>query len=236
LSKLGSDLDKPDGLTVLTMADIPTRIWPLPARRINGIGPKAEERLAALGLNTIGELAAVRPQTLIDAFGANYGHWLHEAAHGRDDRAVVTWRAPKSISRETTFERNLLARTDRAELGEIFTRLCERLAQDLQRKGYRAGNIGVKVRYDDFRIVSREISLPGPTADAHAIRLWAGRCLRKVPLEHALRLLGVRAGHLVLEAEIGTGQGEGVPISGPQQFDLPLFEAGPPPSQRTMAD
>ena len=88
LSKLSSDLDKPDGLTLLMSADIPTRLWPLPASRINGIGPKAKERLAALGIHTIGELAAAPPEQLLAEFGSSYGHWLHEAAHGRDDRPV----------------------------------------------------------------------------------------------------------------------------------------------------
>ncbi|MFX8696514.1 helix-hairpin-helix domain-containing protein, partial [Acinetobacter baumannii] len=77
--KLSSDLDKPDGLTLLMPADIPTRLWPLPAARINGIGPKAKERLAALGIHTIGELAAAPPEQLLAEFGSSYGHWLHEA-------------------------------------------------------------------------------------------------------------------------------------------------------------
>jgi DNA polymerase-4 len=108
LSKLCSDLEKPDGLTLLTEADLPGRIWPLPARRINGIGPKASARLEALGIRTIGELAAADPRWLVRQFGANYGAWLHEAAHGRDERPVVTFSEPKSLSRETTFERDLM--------------------------------------------------------------------------------------------------------------------------------
>ncbi|TAL25919.1 MAG: DNA polymerase IV, partial [Aquabacterium sp.] len=87
LSKLGSDLDKPDGLTLLLdEGDLARRIWPLPARRVNGIGPKANERLQALGIHTVGELAAADPQLLVERFGAHYGAWLHEAAHGRDER------------------------------------------------------------------------------------------------------------------------------------------------------
>ncbi|MDP3085474.1 MAG: DNA polymerase IV, partial [Rubrivivax sp.] len=85
LSKLASELDKPDGLTILREADIEARIWPLPARRINGIGPKASARLEALGIRTIGELAAADPAWLLQNFGQHYGAWLHAAAHGRDD-------------------------------------------------------------------------------------------------------------------------------------------------------
>ncbi len=196
LSKLCSELEKPDGLTLVTAVDIPSRIWPLPAARINGIGPKAAARLEALGIRSIGELAAAGRQWLIERFGANTGAWLHEVAHGRDERPVVTHSEPKSMSRETTFERDLHARRDRTELGDIFTRLCEQVAADLQRKGYVAKTIGVKLRYDDFRIVTREITLPEPTSDARIIRRAAGRCLAQAPLEKRLRLLGVRTGGL----------------------------------------
>lgn len=201
LSKIGSDLDKPDGLTVLTLDDLASRIWPLPAAKINGIGPKASARLSELGIHTIGELAVTPVATLCDTFGRTYGQWLHDAAHGRDDRPVVVWREPKSISRETTFERDLHPRVDRVALGERFTRLCEQLAADLVRKGYVGRNVGVKLRYSDFRIVTRSITLPAPTDDAATIRLWAGRCLKTVPLDERLRLLGVRMAGLRPAAE-----------------------------------
>ena len=81
LSKISSDLDKPDGLTVLMHDDVPARIWPLPVSRINGIGPKATERLATMGIRTIGELAATPAHELASAFGSHYGSWLHDAAH-----------------------------------------------------------------------------------------------------------------------------------------------------------
>ncbi len=218
LSKLASDLDKPDGLTLLTHADVPSRVWPLPAARINGIGPKANARLAERGIHTIGELAAADPAQLIEAFGRSYGHWLHEAAHGIDNRPVVTWREPKSISRETTFERDLHPREDRAALTPIFTRLCEQLAADLQRKGYAGRSIGVKLRYDDFRIVTRSLTLPHATRDAAVIRLWAGRCLKTVPLDQRLRLIGVKMVSLVPGDGGEPAQREAVPQS------LPLFD------------
>ena len=197
LSKICSDLDKPHGLTLITEADIEARIWPLPARRINGIGPKANAKLEALGIRTIGELAATEPHWLVEQFGHSYGRWLHAAAHGRDDRPLALEREPKSISRETTFERDLHARHDRAELGTIFTRLCEHLADDLKRKGLVAKSIGVKLRQDDFRIVTRELTLHRYTADAAVIRHQAGLCVKRMPLERRFRLLGVRAGHLL---------------------------------------
>ena len=103
LSKIASELHKPDGLTVLGLEDLPGRIWPLPPSAINGIGPKASARLEAMGLCSIGQLAAADPAALVAAFGQSYGAWLWEAAHGRDERPLVTRREPKSISRETTF-------------------------------------------------------------------------------------------------------------------------------------
>jgi len=196
LSKLCSDLEKPGGIVVATHEDLPARIWPLPASRINGIGPKAAARLQALGIRTIGELAGADRQWLIGQFGASYGAWLHDAAHGRDDRPVTTFREPKSVSRETTFERDLHPRLDRETLGAIFTRLCEQVAQDLVRKGYEGRTVGVKLRDDRFRTVTRDLTLERPVADAAAIRRAAGACLKRVPLERRLRLLGVRVGTL----------------------------------------
>lgn len=230
LSKIGSELDKPNGLTILTHADLALRIWPLPARRINGIGPKSSARLEELGIRTIGELAAADAQWLVEQFGSNYGAWLHQAAHGRDERPVVTFSEPKSISRETTFERDLHAREDRAALGAIFTRLCEQLAADLQRKGYLAKTIGVKLRYDDFRIVTRELTLETYTADAQTIRQTAGRCLKKAMLEQRLRLLGVRAGGLCKADALPSPALPNANAGERDQLSLPMFEGNPRPT------
>jgi DNA polymerase-4 len=196
LAKICSDLDKPDGLTLLKHADIPARIWPLAARKINGIGPKASAKLAQLGLHTIGDVAAADPAFLVGQFGRSYGAWLHEAANGHDDRPVVTYSEPKSISRETTFERDLHAVRDRQLLTGIFTELCGALAADLARKGYASKTIGIKLRFDDFRSVTRDLTLPAHTLDARSIRQAAGQCLKRVDLSRRLRLLGVRAGAL----------------------------------------
>ena len=218
LSKICSDLEKPDGLTLLDTEDIPDRIWPLPVRKINGIGPKAAERLAALGIVTIGELARAEPAVLQAHFGANTAAWLHRAANGIDEHPVVTRSEPKSISRETTFERDLHPRRDRDALSEIFTALCARVAQDLQRKGYLGRTIGIKLRYEDFSTVTRDLTLPGPTADPAAIRRAAGECLRRVPLDRKLRLLGVRAAALTSskapQTTDASSQGE-LPLTGP---------------------
>lgn len=229
LAKLASELDKPDGLTVLTLADIPTRIWPLPVRRINGIGPKAGARLEALGIRLIGDLAAQPRDGLVRHFGKSYGAWLHDAAHGRDDRPVVVHSEPVSISRETTFDRNLHAIRDRRLLASLFTTLCEQLAADLQRKGYAGRTIGVKLRFDDFRTVTRDQTLDAPIRDAASLRQAAGQCLKRVDLQHPLRLLGVRAASLVRSAAMPTTQQASTLSAAlpalPAAPELPLFLA-----------
>ena len=177
LSKIGSDLDKPRGITVLTLDDVPTRIWPLAVKKINGIGPKASERLAKLGIHTVGELAGAPQELLIAHFGSSTGQWMHRVAHGIDERPIVIESEPKSISRESTFERDLHARQDRGELSGIFTALCMRVADDLRRKGYACRTVGIKLRYADFRSVTRDITLRHGVSDGARIRQAAGECL-----------------------------------------------------------
>jgi len=196
LSKIASELDKPAGITILRNADIAARVWPLAVRKINGIGPKATARLDMLGIHTIGDLAKTDPALLVENFGKSFGAWMYEAAHGRDERAVVTYSEPKSISRETTFENDLHAVRDRALLSGIFTELCVKLAGDLQRKGYAGKTIGLKLRFDNFKTVTRDQTIEAPTQDAALIRRAAGECLKRIPLDRRIRLLGVRVGAL----------------------------------------
>ena len=201
LAKMASELHKPKGISILFESDLPSKIWPLPCRRINGVGPKADAKLAAQGIQTIGELARRERAWLAAHFGKGYGQWLYEAAWGWDDRPVVTESEPVSMSRETTFDRDLHAVRDRAELGELFTRLCRQVAEDLERKGYVGRTIGIKLRYDDFSSITRDQTIETHTADAAMIRRTAGLCLKRAPLERRLRLLGVRVGGLVRRGE-----------------------------------
>ena len=197
IAKMAGEFNKPNGISIVFEDELETKIWPLACRKINGIGPKSDEKLKRLGIETIRQLAEQDIQWLIDHFGQKTGAWLHDASHGLDQRPLVLESEPVSISRETSFERDLHAVRDKAELGAIFTRLCEQVAADLQRKGYVGKTIGIKLRYDDFKSVTRDQTLERPTDDAKTIRHTAGLCLKRVPLDQRLRLLGVRIGSLV---------------------------------------
>ena len=193
LAKMASEFNKPNGISIVFESDLEGLIWPLPCRKINGIGPQTDRKLAEQGIHTIGELAQQPLPRLVELFGNSHGRWLHEAAWGRDERAVQTHSEPVSMSRETTFERDMHARRDRQALGEVFTRLCEQVAADLQRKGYVARAVAVKLRYDNFKIVTRHQQLDHAVNDAVTLRHGAGLALKRAPLDRPLRLLGVRA-------------------------------------------
>ena len=197
LAKICSDLDKPDGISIIGMSDIADRIWPLSVRKINGIGPKAAKKLASLGITTIAALAQAEPEFLQAHFSRSYSIWLLEVSHGIDNRPVKTYSEPKSISRETTFEQDLHPRHDRPVLSKAFTALCIRVAEDLQRKAYAGRTVGIKLRFEDFQTVTRDFTLSTHTNDPAAIRQAATECLRRVALEKKLRLLGVRVSTLV---------------------------------------
>jgi DNA polymerase-4 len=218
LAKIGSELDKPDGLTLITGDELATRVWPLPVRRLNGVGPKASAKLQRLGIATVGELAACERRWLVANFGASYGAWLDDAANGRDDREVVVFSEPRSISRETTFDHDLHPVRDRAALSRIFTELCRQVSGDLRRRRYVGRTVALKLRFEDFRTVTRARTLAAPTDDAAAIRRAAGDCLKRVELDRRIRLLGVRVDSLSHCAPGHSTDGQ-QPDEAPQLFD-----------------
>lgn len=193
IAKIASDLDKPDGLTILTAADIDARIWPLAARKIPGIGPKAEERLHAMNIRTIGELAMAPLPVLARRFGNSMALFMHEAANGRHDRPIVTEREPKSKSRETTFQDDV---DDWRTISNMLATLSVRVADDLQARGYAGRIVGIKLRFADFDTVTRDRTLAESTDDASVIRKAAFDCLARVNLNRKIRLLGVRVTEL----------------------------------------
>ncbi len=212
LSKIRSELQKPDGLTVLTADDIPTRIWPLAVSKINGIGPKATQKLQSLGIETIAQLASADGGLLQAHFGRTYASWLMQVAQGYDERPVVTYSEPKSVSRETTFDRDLHVVHDRAQLSAIFLRLCEKVGEDLKRKGVRGRTVGIKLRFEDFRTVTRDYSLELETDDAKSIHFAARQCLKRVEFTARVRLLGVRVSGLGVVTQEGLREPTGVQL------------------------
>jgi DNA polymerase-4 len=194
LAKISSELDKPDGLTIVTPADVPVRIWPLEARRIPGVGPKADERLKAMGLHTIGDLARAPLEQLAAHFGTSYAIFLNTAANGRLDRPVVTEREPRSRSRETTYQEDT---GDWQTIARTLAALCASVAADLHGRGYVGRTVGIKLRFADFETVTRDRTLAEATSDAATIRKAAFECLGRVTLDRRIRLVGVRVTELV---------------------------------------
>lgn len=220
VAKICSDLDKPRGITVVGPEQVCARIWPLPARKVPGIGPKADARLRALGIETVGQLAAAEAGWLREHFGERYGAWLLRAAHGRDERPLDVDPEPRSRSRETTFERDLHPRRDWAAVAGTLSALSARVAEDLRRRGYRGRTIGIKLRFADFRTVTRDRTLPVAVDDAGSIRLVAFECLRRVALDRPLRLIGVRVAELSAAGATADAAGEAPDADA----TLPLFE------------
>ena len=197
IAKMASEFHKPNGISIVYESDLAALIWPLPCRRIHGIGPRMSARLEQLGIMNIGQLARCEREWLVQIFGRSQGGWMYEAAWGWDDRPVVQQSEPVSMSRETTFERDLHAVRDREQLRALFTALCEQIALDLQSHGYVGKTIGVKLRYDNFQRATRDLTIDVYTNDAALIRRTAGLCLKRAPLERRLRLLGVKVCGLV---------------------------------------
>jgi DNA polymerase-4 len=194
LAKIASDMQKPDGLTVLTEKDIEGRLWALPIRKLYGVGPKTEEHLKAMKIATIGQLAALPVETLIRRFGPSYGEYLYEAARGIDDSPVVTHWEPKSFSRETTFQEDV---KNWQSIAKTLAELTKEVVSDLARKGYGARTITLKIRYGDFRTVTRACSVHETVCREDDVRRLAFSCLKRVDLMgKKVRLVGVRVGNL----------------------------------------
>lgn len=193
LAKIASDMQKPDGLTIISEMDIQERIWPLPARKLWGVGPKTEAHLKTMDVATIGGLAALPLETLIEHFGRSYGQYLYEASRGRDDAPLVTHWEPKSSSRETTFEADTgLWQT----IAKCLADLVREVAADLKERGHKCRNVTVKIRFGDFQTQTRAKTLSEPTDDFEILRREAFACLSRFELKKKVRLVGFRVGGL----------------------------------------
>ncbi len=190
LAKLASDLEKPDGLTILRPGDISRVVWPLPVSRLWGVGQKTAERLLALRLHTIGDVAAADLKTLAARLGPRLANHLHELANGIDDRPVETVYEAKSIGREITFERDIRCREE-AEAQLLY--LAGQVGWRLRRAGKRARTIQLKIRLQDFSTYTRRKTLPEDTCYDEEIYETARELFRAFPLPPGtgIRLLGI---------------------------------------------
>ena len=222
LAKMCSEFDKPLGITVLFESEIESRILPLPCQKINGIGPKASLRLKELNINTIGELAQKPLDHLIEHFGKNYGAWLYHVARGMDDKPIERESEPVSMSRESTFSNDLDAVRDKEELGRIFDQLCEKVSLDLLRKGFKGKTVGLKIKFNDFKVITRDLTLEQAVSSATDIAKAARQSLKRVGFKRKIRLLGIRVGSLERIDAPNPNQ----PHRPPHQLDLDIPRQG----------
>jgi DNA polymerase-4 len=193
LAKMASDMQKPNGLTMIAEEDIESRIWPLPVRKLWGVGPKTETYLKEMGIKTIGELASLSLDRLIEEFGQSYGNYLYEASRGMDESPLITHWEPKSISRETTFQKDV---SDWQVIAKTLAELTKDVVTSMKEEGYQSRTITVKVRFSDFRTYTRAKTLDESTDSLEEIRKAAFGCLKKFELKKKVRLIGVRVGNL----------------------------------------
>jgi len=188
LAKIASDLSKPDGLLVVAPGEELAFLHPLPVERLWGVGPATRGRLARFGVRTIGELAALPEETITGAVGMAHGRHLHALAWNRDDRGVEPERQVKSIGHEETFPTDV---TDRTVLEREVLRFADKVATRLRRAGLTGRTVQLKVRYSDFRTITRSRTLAEPTDLATDLARIGGALLAAVDLEEGVRLLGL---------------------------------------------
>ncbi|WP_246612863.1 DNA polymerase IV [Paractinoplanes bogorensis] len=190
VAKIGSDLNKPDGLTVAPAGQEQALLHPLPVTRLPGVGPATAERLRRARVHTIGDLFAITLPDLIDWFGQAHGAGLYRLARADDDRPIVSEREAKSVSAEETFDVDL---TDRARLNTELDLLAARVGGRLRSGGLSARTVTIKVRHHDFTTITRSATRPQPTDDPQLVAQLARRLLAEVDTSAGIRLLGVGA-------------------------------------------
>jgi DNA polymerase-4 len=198
VAKVASDLKKPDGLVVVAAGHEAEFLAPLPIERLWGVGKATAKSLAALGIASIGQLQRLPRAALVARLG-EHGADLHDLAFGRDDRAVEPWTPPKSMGAETTFERDT---TDRARLETTLRGQAERVARELRAEGLSAARVTLKLRFADFRTLTRSHT-SDRTQDGLELYRRVSALLARERLAQAVRLIGVSASALAAEQ---TGQ------------------------------
>jgi DNA polymerase-4 len=199
VAKLASQHAKPDGLLVVPKESTLTFLHPLPIGALWGVGDKTEEALTRIGLRTIGDIAATPVSTLVHAVGKAAGVHLHSLANGQDPRRVTPDEPDRSIGAEETFARDI---ADRDGILRELLRLSERCAERLRASGQVGRTVAIKVRFSDFRTISRSRTLSQHTDVARTIYETAAQLYDALDVDGTpLRLVGVRAEGLANAAE-----------------------------------
>ncbi|WP_245159026.1 DNA polymerase IV [Blastococcus sp. TF02A-35] len=198
MAKIGSDLQKPDGLVVVAPGRELEVLHPLPVTRLGGVGPATAERLHQVGVKTVGDLAGRSLSDLVALVGRAHGAGLHALARADDDRAVVPDRDVKSVSHEETFERDL---TDVHVLGREIDSMAARVGERLRKGAISGRTVTLKLRRYDFTTLTRSQTLPQPTDDPRLIAATARRLLTEAGTAGGLRLLGVGVSGLSVYAQ-----------------------------------
>lgn len=193
LAKIASDMQKPDGLTIITEDDVKGKIYPLAVRKLWGVGPKTEAHLKGMGIETIGDLASLPLDVLISKFGKSFGNYLYNASRGIDESPVITHWEPKSISRETTFQKD----TDNWQvIAKTLAGLAREVVDEMKQIGYCCKTVTIKIRFSDFKTITRAKSLDEFTDSYELIRKNAFECLKRIDIKKMVRLIGVRVSNL----------------------------------------
>lgn len=198
VAKIASDFHKPDGLTVVHPHKVEGFLAPLPVRKLRGVGPRTEEAMAELGIQTVTDLRRLSREELGRRFG-RHGDALFEFARGIDERPVLTHRERKSLGHENTYREDL---SDLDRMDAEMERFAAEVARGLTSRGLVASTFTAKVRYGDFTTVTRSRTVPAPTASADAIARVARELLRKTDApRRPVRLLGLTASGLFGEED-----------------------------------
>lgn len=194
VAKIASDMHKPKGLTVVPPEQVLSFMGPLPLRKIHGIGPVTEKKLAAVKLHKCSDVWPYRLEELRQKVG-NMAEWLYEGVRGIDERPVEATRERKSLGREETFGIDL---SDMEKLKAELAIIAKDVAEDLRDCGAKGRTVTLKVRYGDFRRITRSLSLPEPTDDESTIREVCTNLLAKTEVgKKKIRLLGISLSNLV---------------------------------------
>jgi DNA polymerase-4 len=192
LSKIASDLEKPDGLTVISPEQVPSFIDRLPVRKVPGVGRRAQQTLSSMGIAYLGQVQDYPTSVLVRRLG-KYGHRLAALSRGQDDSPVTPCNEAKSISTETTLPSNTW---DRQLLSDYLLTQSQSVARELRRKQVRTRTITLKIKTDDFQLHSRSRTLEKPVQSAERIYQVALEIFRQFKLSKPVRLIGVGAGTL----------------------------------------